>query len=124
MRRAPAALAVALLCLGACDPYWSVSVAVRDPADRPVPDASVILVCPERPAESRVERTGPDGTAALGGMGNALPPRCTVGVARRGYATRRTSFEALCGERPLGECERVRQDRVVLDPIDAPAPAR
>jgi hypothetical protein len=117
-----AAIGAALLGLTACDPIWRVSLSVRDPADRPVPDASVIVVCPERPHESGVERTAPDGTASLGGMGTSLPPGCTVGIARPGYATRRTSFEAMCRGRATHECDRVREERVVLEPVTPPAP--
>ncbi|HTE56017.1 MAG TPA: carboxypeptidase-like regulatory domain-containing protein [Kofleriaceae bacterium] len=117
------AAAAALLTLAACDPIWRVSLSVRDPAGHPVAGASVILVCTERTWESTLVQTATDGTASLGGMGTSLPPGCALGVAHPRYATRRTTFESMCGAQPLDDCRRVREERLVLEPLAAAPPA-
>jgi hypothetical protein len=123
-RRAWLCLAAAA-CLAGCDPIWSVTVNVRDPSKRPVENAAVMFACRAPSGEARpgwVSRTDKSGTAKLGGLGSTIPPGCTVAVARPGYTTHTTTFEAMCGAVPLADCERVREENVVLSPLGSPAP--
>jgi hypothetical protein len=113
----PVAVALGLLC--GCDPIWSLSMSVRDPSDRPIRDATLIMVCDASTAKSAAARSAADGEARLGGLGASLPAGCAVAIAHPGYATRQTSFEEICRGQPLGECDRVREEKIVLEPLPA-----
>jgi hypothetical protein len=119
-------LAIAALTLAGCDPIWRVSVQVRDPSSRPVANAAVMFACRAESGQAPsgwIERTDKDGKAVLGGLGTSIPAGCAVAVARPGYATRSTTFETMCGSTPLADCNRVREESVVLVPLASPSPA-
>jgi hypothetical protein len=47
--------------VAACDPMWGVRVQLRDPANRPIQDATLALACSSS-AHGRVTRTDSDVT--------------------------------------------------------------
>jgi hypothetical protein len=109
-----------VLCLFACgcDPIWTVSVEVRDPADRPIPQATVALACAagdENAPVTAVTRSDEAGASQLGGIGDRLPPECDLFVAKPGYRTERLPYRELCpGE--SDDCDRTIERPVVLRP--------
>lgn len=110
------ALALSLLAFG-CDPIWSISVKVRDPADRPVADATVAVSCAagEYGPRDAVARTDEAGAAQVGGLGDRLWPKCDLYVARPGYVTKRVPYAELCPSQS-DDCDRVISRDVVLAP--------
>lgn len=122
MRRA-AILAALLVC--GCDPIWSVSVKVRDPASRPVAGATVAVACAagEYGPRDAVARTDEAGAARVGGLGDRLPPRCDLTVARPGYRTKRVPWAELCPSQS-DDCDRVISRDVTLLPEATRSPGR
>jgi hypothetical protein len=109
---------LALLLAAGCDPVWSLRARVRAPEGRPLAEAALALTCrPE--GRGRAALTDERGEASFGGLGWELPAGCEVTVARPGFRTHRTSFEALCAPRKLAECHRAREVEVTLEPVAA-----
>jgi len=109
--------AILLVGLAACDPIWGASVTVRDPANRPIEDATVAVACA---ADSYVTpelavRSLPDGQAQVGGLGSQFPVGCDVFVAKPGYRTHRIRYRDLCPNGPT-DCERGFAFDLVLEP--------
>jgi hypothetical protein len=117
-----AALAAAVAAAG-CDPIWGITVTVKDPADRPVVGAAVILVCEkESTGRSMAARTDAGGKAVVGGAGISLPAGCTIAVAHEGFSTRRRSIETMCAPELPQNCGRERAEKMTLSRVAPPAP--
>jgi hypothetical protein len=117
-----AALAAAVAAAG-CDPIWGITVTVKDPADRPVVGAAVILVCEkESTGRSMAARTDAGGKAVVGGAGISLPAGCTIAVAHEGFTTRRRSIETMCAPELPQNCGRERAEKMTLSRVAPPAP--
>jgi hypothetical protein len=103
--------------LAACDPIWGAHVAVRDPADRPVADASLAVACPEGHAfgssDHMLVRSTAQGRADVGGLGAQFPVGCDVFVAKPGYRTLRIRYTDICRNGPTS-CDRVFHFDLVL----------
>ncbi len=116
MRLASLVLLVALV--GACDPIWGARVTLRDPADRPVEDATLAVACPDGGiyyGRDMAVRTLRDGTGFVGSIGGVFPVGCDVFVAKPGYRTQQIRYRELCPDGP-DHCERVFHFDLVLEP--------
>jgi hypothetical protein len=110
--------AALLVALAACDPIWGAHVAVRDPGNRPLADASVAVACPEGNAYASgrmLVRSTEQGRADVGGLGSVFPVGCDVFVAKSGYRTLRIRYTDICRHGPT-ECDRVFHFDLVLVP--------
>jgi len=111
--------AALLVALAACDPIWAARVDVRDPANRPVEDATLAVACPEGNAFSNTSRmmvrSTPQGHAEVGSIGAQFPVGCDVFVAKPGYRTLRIRYSDLCRNGPAS-CDRVFHFDLVLAP--------
>ncbi|MEZ4404699.1 MAG: hypothetical protein R3B06_32065 [Kofleriaceae bacterium] len=119
--KAVGALVLAATVAG-CDPIWSVDVSVRSPATRPVPDATVALVCPPGIYDGHgglVALTDAKGVTHVSGMGFGLPTGCDLMVAKPGFRTVEIRYAELCPE-GRGRCDRIRQFDLVLIPEEGP----
>jgi len=105
--------------LAACDPYWSAHVDIRDPANRPVEDATLAVGCSEGTYYSNsnymLVRSTADGHAVVGHVGEVFPVGCDIFVAKPGYRTHRIRYADICHYGP-SDCDRAVRFEVVLEP--------
>ena len=107
-----------VLALGACDPIWGASVALRDPSDHPIENATLAVACPDGDwyqGSGLAVRSQRDGTASVVRIGNRFPPSCDIYIAKPGFQTHRITYRELCPDG--GEhCDRVFHFDLVLEP--------
>ena len=108
-----------LVALAACDPIWAAHIDLRDPADRPVEDATVAVACPEGTAFANsarmLVRSTANGHADVTNFGSVFPVGCDVFVVKPGYRTLRIRYTDLCPDGP-SSCDRVFHFDLVLEP--------
>lgn len=113
--------ALLVLGLAACDPVWGAKVAIRDPASRPIDDATLAVACnegtPYAQHASMAVKTKRDGTGFVGSIGGAFPVGCDVYVAKPGFRTHHIAYRELCPNGPDG-CKRYFEFDLVLEPDD------
>jgi hypothetical protein len=109
--------AILLVGLAACDPIWGASVTVRDPANRPIENATLAVACAADAyvAPEMAVRSLPTGEAHVGGLGSQFPVGCDVFVAKPGYRTHRIRYRDICPDGPTA-CDRVFAFDLVLEP--------
>lgn len=118
-------LAVATATLAACDPIWSVDVAVRAPSHAPIAGATLALVCPPdvgRAGWTMSSATDASGHARVSEMGFGLPAGCDVVISKPGFVPDRIRHAELC---PAGRgCGRaLRLERILVPRRQAMAAA-
>ncbi len=112
--------AALLLALGlaACDPFFGASVTLRDPAHRPIDNATVAIACSDGhayPASGLAVRTKHDGTGRVGSIGGMWPVGCDLFIAKPGFRTHQVRYRELCPDGPDG-CKRYFEFDLVLEP--------
>ena len=119
----PLGALVAVVALAGCDPIWGVHAQLRDPASRPIADATLAVACGPGNAQRDVwvDHSRHDGAADVGSIGAAFPPGCDVYVAKPGYETIRIPYRTLCAG-DASHCERVFALDLVLRPTSAAPP--
>jgi hypothetical protein len=100
--------------VAACDPMWGVRVQLRDPANRPIQDATLALACSSS-AHGRVTRTDSAGRGFVGEIGDRLPAGCDVYIAKPGFQTQRIRYRELCAQGDV-TCERFFAFDMLLQP--------
>jgi len=109
--------AALLVLVAACDPIWGAQVKLRDPANRPISDATIAVACehPQYEDSGHVARTDAQGSGFVGSLGTQFPVGCDVYIAKPGYESRRIRYRDLC---PAGaeHCERYFTFDLVLPP--------
>ena len=99
---------VLLVTLAACEPYWGVSVRLRDPAG-PVEGATLAVACKDEGGlwpNGWVHHSDVAGAAHVGSLGGQWPVGCDIFVAKPGYQTHRVRYRDLCPNGPA-HCDRV-----------------
>jgi hypothetical protein len=108
--------ALLFLGLAACDPVWGAKLSLRDPASRPIDDATLAVACNDStPYWSKSIKTKRDGSGFVGSIGGTFPVGCDVFIAKPGYQTRRIAYRELCPNGPE-KCDRVFEFDLVLEP--------
>jgi hypothetical protein len=111
-------LALLLVVLGACDPFWGANVQLRDPAGQPIENATLAVGCLEGSLYSTARMAVHSdhlGAAHVGGLGSNFPVGCDVYVAKPGFRTQRIRYRDICPGGPTA-CDRVFQFDLVLEP--------
>jgi hypothetical protein len=82
----------------ACDPGWSASGVIVDPAGAPVASATVTLACAGGNSPSGdVATTDAAGKFDFGGVGGAFNAgTCTVEIKKTGFTTKRVKIADTC----------------------------
>lgn len=104
--------------LGACAPFWSVDVGVRDPADRAVEDVTLAVTCDSGDtydSGQMAARSNDRGIVSVGGIGNRFPPDCDIYIAKPGFKTKKIRYRDLCPQGPT-HCDRNFDLELVLEP--------
>jgi len=116
---------VATVLLAACDPVWSLRVAVRSPDGAKLEKAALVLTRCEQQEEHDLGTvaalTDANGEALVGGLGDTLPESCEITVAKPGFKPYQSSFRKLCGG-DTDHCDRSQHLDVELLPTGSDVP--
>jgi hypothetical protein len=83
-----------VVALAACDPMYRIEGVVADSTGKPIAGVTVNKTCPSSTQEATTDERGAFGFGGVGGAFEA--DRCTLTLAKPGYAARTVPPTAVC----------------------------